>query len=167
MLASAWKQTRQETSKEKLRRGFGRPSKSVANPATLKFRAEVEELKLRTKCNRCGNVGHWTRECPKKRVQNYTGGGRGGSEERRFFFAVAATFLVKASHVIPPLTIGNVKNPSIYILSLKEKRNKKRTNRKKKKNSDKNIFLSKIWKNSTELVTTYRKFGYLNNDKLS
>ena len=44
VLASAWKQKRQEISKEKLRRGFGRPSKSAANPATRKFRAEVEEL---------------------------------------------------------------------------------------------------------------------------
>ena len=59
VLASAWKQKRQEISKEKLRRCFGRPSTPVANPATRKFRAEVEELKLRTKCNRRGNVGHW------------------------------------------------------------------------------------------------------------
>ena len=59
MLASAWKQKRQDVSKEKLRRGFGRPSKSAANPATRKFRAEVEELKLRTQCNRCGtDTGH-------------------------------------------------------------------------------------------------------------
>ena len=78
VLASAWRQKRQEHSKEKLCRGFGRPSRSVANPATRKFRAEVEELKLRTKCNRCGNVGHWARECPQKRVQSYKGGGRGG-----------------------------------------------------------------------------------------
>ena len=59
VLTSAWKQKRQQISKEKLCRSFGRPSKSVPNPATRKFRAEVEELKLRTKCNRCSDVGHW------------------------------------------------------------------------------------------------------------
>ena len=74
---------RQEISKKKLRRGFGRPSKSAANTATRKFRAEVEELQLRTNCNRCGNVGHWARECPQKRVQNYKGGGRGGYSARK------------------------------------------------------------------------------------
>ena len=63
LLASAWKQKRQEISKRNCA-----PSKSVANPATRKFRSEVEELK--TKCNRCGNVGHWTRECAQKRVQS-------------------------------------------------------------------------------------------------
>ena len=33
VLASAWKQKRREVSKEKVRRVFGRPSKSVTNPA--------------------------------------------------------------------------------------------------------------------------------------
>ena len=41
VLASAWKHNRQEISKEKLRRGFGRPSKTTSAPATRKFRAEV------------------------------------------------------------------------------------------------------------------------------
>ena len=68
MLASAWKQKRQDISKEKLRRGFGRPSKSAANPARRKFRAEVV---------------HWARECPQKRVQSYKGGGRGGYSAKK------------------------------------------------------------------------------------
>ena len=80
--ASAWNQKR-KISKEKLRRGFGRPSKSAANAATRKFRAEVEELKLRTKRNRCGNVENWARECPQKRVQSYKGGGRGSYSARK------------------------------------------------------------------------------------
>ena len=70
-------------SQKRLRRGFGRPSKSAANPATRKFRAEVEELKLRTTCNRCGNVAHWVRECPQKHVQCCKGGGRGGYSARK------------------------------------------------------------------------------------
>ena len=49
VLASAWKQKRQDISKEKLRRGFGRPSKSASILATRRFCAEVEELKPRTK----------------------------------------------------------------------------------------------------------------------
>ena len=51
VLATAWKRKRQEISKERLRRGFGRPSKSAGTPVTRKFRAEVEDLKMRTKCN--------------------------------------------------------------------------------------------------------------------
>ena len=56
VLATAWKQKRQEISKERLRRGFGKLSKSTTTSATRRFRAEVEELTLRTKCNRCGQV---------------------------------------------------------------------------------------------------------------
>ena len=77
VLASAWKHKRQEISKEKLRRGFGRPSKPTSAPATRKFRAEVEELKLGTKCNHRGMVEHWSRECPQKRTQSFKGDGRG------------------------------------------------------------------------------------------
>ena len=51
VLPSAWKQKRQEISKERLRRGFGKTAKSTATSATRRSRAEVEELKLRTKCN--------------------------------------------------------------------------------------------------------------------
>ena len=77
VLATAWKQKRQEISKERIRRGFGKLSKSAATRVTLKFRAEVEELILRTKCNRFGNVGHCARECSQKSSQGCKGGGRG------------------------------------------------------------------------------------------
>ena len=43
----------------------------------------LEELKLRTKCNRCGNVGHWAQECSQKRVQSYKESGRGGYSARK------------------------------------------------------------------------------------
>ena len=47
VLATAWKQIRQEISKERLRRGFGKPSKSTATSATREIprgsgRAETE-----------------------------------------------------------------------------------------------------------------------------
>ena len=58
-----------------------------------------------------------------------------GWEPRRAGQPVASFFWVNASRVIPLETIGNVKNPSIFILS--EKTEKKRTNRKNKK-GDKN-----------------------------
>ena len=67
VLATAWKQKRQQISKERFRRGFGKPSKPTATSAT-RFLLEVEVLKLRTKCNRCEHVGHWVREVSAKIV---------------------------------------------------------------------------------------------------
>ena len=66
VLASARKQKRQEISKEKCVEGLD-------DHATRKFRAR----------NRYGNVGHWARECPQKRVQSYKGSGRGGNSARK------------------------------------------------------------------------------------
>ena len=42
------------------------------------FRKEVDELKKRTKCHKCGRVGHWARDC---RVRDR--GGKGGKNERK------------------------------------------------------------------------------------
>ena len=57
-LAVSWKERRKEISKVQKSRQFG-----YASTAKRQFRIEVEELKKRTKCNRCGKVGHWAREC--------------------------------------------------------------------------------------------------------
>ena len=60
--------------------------------------------------------------------------------EHNVWIHESATLWVNASRVLPPLTIPNVKNPSIFILSLKEKKkqffSKKR--KKKKKEKEKN-----------------------------
>ena len=58
-------------------------------------------------------------------------------EEERWVSPWFHTFWVNASRVIPPLTIPNVKNPSVLILSLKEKRNKIKQKNKKKRNKEK------------------------------
>ena len=48
-------------------------------------------------------------------------------------FPESATFWVNASRVLPPLTIASVKNPSIFILLLKEKEKTRKKKEKKKK----------------------------------
>ena len=50
---------------------------------------------------------------------------------------VAAIFWVNASRVIPPLTIPNVKNTGVLILSLKEKKTKFNKKQEKKKKETK------------------------------
>ena len=59
-LLASWKDRRQEINKQHLARKFD-SKKSFQTQRS--FRVEVEELKRRTKCNRCGRVGHWAREC--------------------------------------------------------------------------------------------------------
>ena len=80
VLATAWKQNRQEISKDRLRRLYGKPSKSMATSATMRFRAQV---KLRTECNRCGQVGHWKRECPQKSSQGHKRGRKGSQSWKK------------------------------------------------------------------------------------
>ena len=73
-LAVSWKQRRKEiTAVTKARQLGGRPSSGQQSRA---FRVEVEELKKRTKCNRCHKTGHWARECraPNPVKQNESAG---------------------------------------------------------------------------------------------
>lgn len=56
VLATSWKERRLEISKLQKQRRF-----TDAKDLRRSFRVEVEELKRRTKCNRCGKVGHWAR----------------------------------------------------------------------------------------------------------
>ena len=47
-----------------LARGFGAGRDGALRPGT--YKVSIEELKRRTKCHRCQEVGHWSRECPNK-----------------------------------------------------------------------------------------------------
>ena len=62
VLAATWKEKRAEITKLQQQRRF-----SDAKDVKRSFRVEIEEMKKRTKCNRCGRTGHWARECRQKR----------------------------------------------------------------------------------------------------
>ena len=57
-LAISWKERRSEINRLNKSRQF-----SAADSSRRSFRVEVAELKRRTKCRKCGRVGHWAREC--------------------------------------------------------------------------------------------------------
>ena len=60
-LAVAWKDRHREIQQVQQSRRFG---STASNAQTRKtFRVEIEELKKRTRCRKCGKIGHWSREC--------------------------------------------------------------------------------------------------------
>ena len=69
VLATTWRERRTEISKLQKQRRF-----SDARDLKKSFRVEIEELKKKTKCNRCGATGHWARECRQKRDFNQKSG---------------------------------------------------------------------------------------------
>lgn len=38
-------------------------SKAIGEALTIRRNQTIEEIKKRTKCNRCNKIGHWAREC--------------------------------------------------------------------------------------------------------
>ena len=61
ILAVSWKDKRKEISKLQQQRRFGE-----AKEARRRFRVEIEELKRKTRCRKCNQVGHWEKECSAK-----------------------------------------------------------------------------------------------------
>eukprot|EP00435_Cladocopium_sp_Y103_P068720 s282_g32.t1 len=72
ILAATWQKRRKSLSKLQKARRF-----HEAGQTRRSFRVEVEELKKRTRCHRCRQVGHWSRECKNPAVK---GSGKGGSK---------------------------------------------------------------------------------------
>ena len=60
-LAVSWKERRTEIAKVNQARRFSKSSSSFSTGR--KFRSDVDDLKRRTRCRRCLQIGHWAREC--------------------------------------------------------------------------------------------------------
>ena len=54
----SWRERRKEIGQLQRARKF-----KQAQDVRRSFKVEIEELKRRTRCNKCGAVGHWAREC--------------------------------------------------------------------------------------------------------
>eukprot|EP00435_Cladocopium_sp_Y103_P032199 s207_g8.t1 len=65
VLAATWREKRQELNRLQKSRQFGK-----AKEVRRSFRVEVEELKAKTSCHKCGKRGHWARECPSAKGQS-------------------------------------------------------------------------------------------------
>ena len=57
-LAVSWKDKRKELGRLQKARRFG-----AASDLKRSYKVEIEELKRRTRCHRCNQVGHWSRDC--------------------------------------------------------------------------------------------------------
>ena len=88
VLASTWKEKRAELSRLQKTRKF-----TAAKDVKRSFRIEVEELKKRTKCHRCGRLGHWSRECRAPRNDSKSAGATSSAS------APAGAALVESSHI--------------------------------------------------------------------
>eukprot|EP00435_Cladocopium_sp_Y103_P058196 s1061_g20.t1 len=72
ILAATWQERRKSLNKLQKARRF-----HDAGQVRRQFRVEVEELKRRTRCHRCNQVGHWSRECKNPPSK---GSGKGGNK---------------------------------------------------------------------------------------
>eukprot|EP00435_Cladocopium_sp_Y103_P069437 s934_g33.t1 len=74
-LAISWKDKRKELGRLQKSRRF-----RAASDLRRSYRVEIEELKKKTKCHKCNQVGHWSRECKSSKGKSKGSGGISASK---------------------------------------------------------------------------------------
>ena len=75
VLAISWKERRAEINRLQKARKF-----QQVKELKRQFRVEIEEIKKKSKCNKCLQLGHWARECPNKSAKGNKGAGKSSSK---------------------------------------------------------------------------------------
>ena len=95
-LAVSWKERRKQMGQLQRARRF-----KQAQDVRRSFKVEIEELKRRTKCNKCGAVEHWARECKSgKGAWNKSASSKGSSKGKE-----SAAAMVVEEHFIAMIDI--------------------------------------------------------------
>jgi len=97
-LAVTWKEKRQELTKLQ-------PSRKFAQADQLKrsFRVDVEELKKKSRCRLCNQLGHWARECKSASTKGSGKQGHSASKASPSGAAFVESFVAMVDHMPSPL----------------------------------------------------------------
>ena len=96
VLAATWKEKRAEIARLQKSRRFDQ-----AREAKRSFRVEIEEMKRKTKCNRCGRISHWARECRQKRDATSATGSHSASFSKNASKENAASYVAVEEEIQP------------------------------------------------------------------
>ena len=96
VLAATWKEKRAEIARLQKSRRFDQ-----AREAKRSFRVEIEEMKRKTKCNRCGRISHWARECRQKRDATSATGSHSASSSKNASKENAASYVAVEEEIQP------------------------------------------------------------------